>query len=265
VRRLLGRRARPRAPTRPPLPTFLVIGAQKSATRWLRFNLGQHPEIYAAEREIRFFHSRRRYEDLGPDWYREQFEGWNGEPVVGEATPGYMLWRYDPETVAARVHALLPGVRLFAVLRNPVDRAYSAMVHHVKNGRLPPGSDLLALARATPPERDQLTLVSGGWYAASLEPYRRRFGDALCVYLLDDVADDPERVYRRALEHVGAEPDVVPPTVRRVMFSNQRAGDGDLAPGLSAEERRELFAYFADDVARLEDMLGRDLSGWRPA
>ena len=35
-----------------PLPTFLIIGAQKSATRWLRFNLGLHPDVYAAPTEL---------------------------------------------------------------------------------------------------------------------------------------------------------------------------------------------------------------------
>jgi hypothetical protein len=43
-----------------PLPTFLIIGAQKSATRWLRLNLGLHPAVFAASREIEFFNNRDR-------------------------------------------------------------------------------------------------------------------------------------------------------------------------------------------------------------
>ena len=35
-----------------PLPTFVVIGAQKSATRWLRTNLGKHPDVYTASPRI---------------------------------------------------------------------------------------------------------------------------------------------------------------------------------------------------------------------
>ena len=67
----------------PPLPTFLIIGAQKSATRWLRFNLGLHPDVYVAPSEIEFFNNRNRYNDLGVSWYRAQFEGSAGEPIVG--------------------------------------------------------------------------------------------------------------------------------------------------------------------------------------
>ena len=84
-------------PLAPPLPTFLIIGAQKSATRWLRLNLGLHPAVFTASREIEFFNNRDRYEDQGASWYREQFEGWDGEAIVGEATPGYMFWRHHPD------------------------------------------------------------------------------------------------------------------------------------------------------------------------
>ena len=75
------------------LPTFVIIGAQKCATRWLRMNLGKHPDIYTARSELAFWNTEKRVERLGLDWYRHQFEGRKGEPIVGEATPGYMIWR----------------------------------------------------------------------------------------------------------------------------------------------------------------------------
>src|SRR3954468_2992808 len=86
-----------------PLPTFLIIGAQKSATRWLRLNLGLHPAVFTAAREIEFFNNGDRYRELGTDWYREQFEGWDGEAIVGEATPGYLFWRHRPAMVSERI------------------------------------------------------------------------------------------------------------------------------------------------------------------
>ena len=103
-----------------PLPNFLVIGAQKSATRWLRLNLGRHPEVFTADHEIGFFNDIGRYDGAGPQWYREQFSGWAGEPHVGEATPGYMFWRHHPDRLAARIDETLPGVRLIAILRSEV-------------------------------------------------------------------------------------------------------------------------------------------------
>ena len=249
----------------PPLPTFLIIGAQKSATRWLRLNLGLHPAVFTASRELEFFNNGDRYRDLGTDWYRAQFDGWDGEAIVGEATPGYMFWRHRPHVVSERIEETLPVVKLLATLRNPIDRAQSAMIHHMEHGNLPADTVLVDLVRATDPERDRLGIISGGWYAQSLEPYRERFGAALLVSLHDDVDDDPRGVYDDALRHIGATPDFVPPEFERVRFSHQQRPSTD--PGrqpLTLEQRRELWAYFADDVAKLERMLDRDLSVWNP-
>jgi hypothetical protein len=167
--------------------------------------------------------------------------------------------------VSERVDETLPGVKLIATLRNPVDRAQSAMVHHIEHGQLSPDTVLVDLVRATPPDKDKLGIISGGWYAESLEPYRARFGDRLLVVLHDDVDDDPRGVYDASLRHIGASPDFVPPEFERVRFSlQQRASTEPGRRPLTLDERRELWTYFADDVARLARMLGRDLSMWDP-
>ena len=249
------------------MPTFLIIGAQKSATRWLRANLGQHPDIYAARRELEFFD--RRF-DSGLAAYSAGFEGWAGERIVGEATPGYMIWRNDCERTAGRIASTLPDVRLLAILRNPIDRAYSAFLHHMVRGRVPAGADLLETVRSTPPERDPLSLISGGWYGASLEPYVDRFGPALLVLLQDDLRDGSGSLYGRALEHVGADPTFVPTDIDTVRFSSepQLPKDASMLDGtgrrrpLRRDERAVLYDYFAEDIARLERLLGLDLARW---
>jgi len=246
----------------PPLPTFLIIGAQKSGTRWLRFNLGKHPDIYTAPRELEFFNYGRRFQELGTEGYRAQFEGWAGEPHLGEATPGYMIRRHRPGAVAKRIKETVPDARLIALVRDPVDRARSAMVHHVKRGRLPADLSLADFVRRTPPEEEWLGLISGGWYAASLNPYRQLFGDQLLVLLHDDLRDDPSAVYVQALRHIGADPDFVPSDLGDVVFSNRPStSEPDELP---IEARRELYAYFRDDIRKLEQMIDRDLSIWRP-
>lgn len=253
----------------PPLPNFLIIGAQKSATRWLRTHLGQHPEVFTAPRELRFFNDDDNFgQGLGS--YREGFEGWGGEPFVGEATPSYMMWREDPARSAARIDESLPGVKLLALLRDPVDRTYSAFIHHMREGRIPVDADLAERLRSVPPEDDPLGLVAGGWYAASLEPYFERFGERLLVFLHDEVTGEPEEVYARALDHVGASPGFAPPGLGRVRHSGRIDGRSPYSAGegrrreLTPEERAEVFGYFREDVGRLEELLGRDLSLWRP-
>lgn len=253
-----------------PLPTFIIIGAQKSGTRWLRTNLGKHRDVYTAPAETQFFHSPSRFQTLGIEWYRAQFEGWTGERIVGEATPGYMMWRHRPRLVANRIKETVPSARLIALLRNPIDRAFSAMVHFTKDKKLPRDARLLDLIQEIPPEHDSRCLVSGGWYAASLKPYRQLFGDQLLVLLHDDLTIDPHRVYNRALMHIGAPLNYSPSELDDVVFSNQRpasvedtrARNGQAE--LSEEERQRLYAYFRDDVRMLEEMIGRDLSRWDP-
>jgi hypothetical protein len=249
-------------PLDPPLPTFLIIGAQKSATRWLRVNLGEHPDVFTAEHELSFFNHQQKVRRWGLDWYRRQFVGWAGEPVVGEATPGYMIPRHDPAATAKRIDRNLPEVRLIAVLRNPIDRANSALRHHQRRNRLPKNVKLAKVARKRRTKIRQLGLVDAGLYAEHLRPYHRRFGARLLVVLHDDVVADPQTVYKRALIHIGAEPTFVPPALERVVFSNQpqQASNG----GLTLEERREMWPYFQHDVRKLQKMIRRDLSMWNP-
>ena len=253
------------------LPTFVIIGAQKSATRWLRLNLGQHPDIYTAPLELRYFNDGRTFRQ-GSDWYARQFTGWDGEPIVGEATPGYMIWRHTPSVVATRMRRFNPELKVIAILRNPIDRAYSGLVHHIRRERLAPDTDLLTYVQSKPPETDRLCLVSGGWYAASLDPFRQRFGENLQILLHDDVARDPRSVYEQALTHVGADLGFVPPELAAVRFGNTppkhsglRRQQGSGYRELTVAQRYALWEYFREDVEKLEQMMDRDLSMWRPA
>jgi hypothetical protein len=251
---------------RPPLPTFVIIGAQKSATRWLRSNLGKHPDVFTAPKELSFWNSGRPMNRPGAfARYRERFVGWQGEPIIGEATPGYMIWRHHPDQVAARMKEHLGDARLIAILRNPIDRANSAMWHHIRRRRLPAGSRLVEVVRAREPvETDRFCLVTGGWYAQSLEGYAEHFGDQLLVLLHDDIAEDAPGLYHRALAHIGAKPAFAPADLTRELFANRSARKSGQY-GLTSEERLAMWPYFQDDVARLEEMFGLDLSHWVPA
>ena len=240
----------------------MIIGAQKSATRWMRRNLGAHPEVFAAPQEVKFFNHPKRVEQLGLDWYREQFVGWHGEEIVGEATPGYMMWWHRPVEVAERIHRLVADVKLIALLRDPVDRAQSALGHHIGQERIRPGTRLVDWVRRQPPDQDWLGIVSGGWYAASLEPYIRTFGDRLLVILYDDVIAEPVTTYKRALNHVGGSQDRVPESLSEVVGRGRSSRS--LVPTLSDRDRADLYELFAADVDRLEDLIDRDLSDWRP-
>ncbi len=133
------------------LPNFLVIGATKSGTTSLYTYLKQHPEVYMPMKEPNFFAlegreppffrgpegwkepSQKRITDL--EGYRTLFAGASGEKAMGEVSPLYL---YAPQA-AYRIRRYVPEAKLVAILRNPVERAYSAYMHLVREDREPLG------------------------------------------------------------------------------------------------------------------------------
>jgi hypothetical protein len=104
------------------LPDFVVIGGKKCGTTFLYHLLGQHPLVQpAASKELHFFDALF---DEGTEWYRQCFPAPRWEDgrrtITGEASP-YIAHRHAPERMAQ----IVPQVRLIALLRDPVERAYS--------------------------------------------------------------------------------------------------------------------------------------------
>ena len=60
----------PTMPSEPPLPSFLIIGAQRGATRWLRSNLSQHPQIFMPPFDLGFFDDGRAVPQARPQVVR---------------------------------------------------------------------------------------------------------------------------------------------------------------------------------------------------
>lgn len=258
-----------------PLPDFLVIGGQKCGTTALYAYLRWHPAITGpAWKEVSYFD---RHYGRGEAWYRGQFPsrpwlwlsgGRRGRrPLVGEASPSYVLHPYAPE----RVRALVPGVRLVLLLRDPVDRAFSHYQHEVALGREP-----LSFEQALEREPQRLsgelarlgdtsyfshawwdhTYLARGRYAEQLERWLAVFPrEQLLVLTSERLRADPSVAYARVLEHLGAEPLELPdypPIFAR-----------EYAP-MAAATRERLVTAFAPHNERLYALLGEDLGWSRP-
>lgn len=110
------------------LPNFIIIGTVRSGTTSLYYNICEHPSVLpAAYDEIGFFDSNFH---LGIDWYRsmfptekkmEEIKKDTGFAITGEDTPFY-FWKKE---AVDRIFQALPDVKIIAIFRNPVDRAYS--------------------------------------------------------------------------------------------------------------------------------------------
>ena len=101
---------------------FLIIGAQKCATTALFEHLRSHPDIaMPLEKEVPFFTGEDCSEQAWQDFAAQQFGNDHDNKLWAKATPQYMS---DPQ-VPARISALMPDVKLVAILRDPIDRAWS--------------------------------------------------------------------------------------------------------------------------------------------
>lgn len=187
------------------LPNFLIIGAQRSGTTSLFQVLRRHPQIFIPDvKEVNFFFHDNHYR-RGVEYYQSYFaEAPDDAAKVGEASPGYIC---KPGT-AQRIHELLPQVKLIAVLRNPVDRAYSQywdnrrfLYEHLSF------EQTMEVALTTQYRHGERGYFSRGAYINHIENYLEFFRqDQLLVLLFDELKQDPAATFRRCFEFLGVDP-----------------------------------------------------------
>jgi hypothetical protein len=184
------------------LPNFLVIGAQKAGTGWLARNLAQHPDVCLIDREIHYFNLERHY-DRGIVWYEQFFSPGDGKLWVGEKTPNY-LW-VTPNKISSKfgnhlpnvhknLYEALPNAKLIVVLRNPVERAISALNHYRRQGQISPldrVDDILLGKKQHLAE--MFGILSMGYYYRHIKAYFDCFDPSQLLILIfeEDIAIDP--------------------------------------------------------------------------
>ena len=198
------------------MPNFLIIGAMKSGTTALYYYLEQHPQIYMSPvKEPNFFCSGAR-----ESWdiesvkrvraYQYLFKGVSDEKAIGEASHCYL---YEPQAVA-RIRQHLPDAKLVAILRNPVDRAYSHFLHMVRNGTEPLTDFVQAIREeetGANQNRSVQDYVGRGRYYAQLKRYFDAFDrKQLKVYLYEDLTNAPIDTLQDTFRFLGVDDSFVP-------------------------------------------------------
>ncbi|MDJ0705405.1 MAG: sulfotransferase [Leptolyngbyaceae cyanobacterium MO_188.B28] len=212
------------------MPNFLVIGAAKAGTTAIFHYLKEHPQIYMSpHKEPRFFALMGEPLNFqGPgdltrfkfvtdmEAYRELFEGVSTEIAIGEVSPWYL---YRPK-VAERIKQHLPNAKLIAILRDPVERAYSNFLHASQEG-LEPLSDF-SEAMLAEPERilnnwsPRWHYKQKGFYYVQLKRYFDQFDHSqIKVYLYDDFKENPLAVLKDIFTFLGVDNTFVPDTSKK--------------------------------------------------
>lgn len=243
-------------PTEPRAPDFLIVGAQRAGTTSLFDALAAHPLMTPpTRREIHYFDLRYR---RGGRWYRRQFRRPPGARS-GESSPYYLFHPRVPDRVAAD----LPGVPVIALVRDPIDRAWSQHQLNRATGREDlPFLDALAaesgrLDGVRPPRRDRHRLThrdhsyaARGRYLEQLDRWSAAIGpDRLLVVDSASLFAEPAQIHRRVLAHVGLV-DRPLPTPHRHRSAER----------LDAATREAARPYFVDERNALADRYGVELA-----
>jgi len=264
------------------LPGFIIIGAQRAGTTSLFYYLRRHPDVRRPSsgdgsvdwpKELHFFDE---HYGRGLAWYRTFFPlaaerkvaRMRGRDVIaGEATPYYLFHPAVPERAAASV----PDVRLIALLRDPIERAYSHYQLMRRTGR-----EKLSFAEAIAAEEKRLAnqdvtldeqvktargdrlhhhhrhraYITRGLYAEQLERWYAHFPrEQLMVIRAEDFLSRPAEIYAEVLRFLGLREWQPTDFVAR--------NRGSYAP-IDPELRAQLEERLAEPNARLASLLGWD-------
>ncbi|MDH2428753.1 sulfotransferase [Sphaerisporangium sp. TRM90804] len=259
------------------LPSFLIVGAQRCGTTSLYRTLARHPLVLkpALRKGVHYFDVAY---GRGPAWYRAHFplkatanrleRRYGTRPPAFESSPYYM---FHP-LAAARIARDLPGVKLVVLVRDPVERAYSAHAHEVARGFEPEPSFERAVEleehrlageherlandpHATSHAHRHHAYLARGRYACQLAELERQVG-RLRLLVVDSgrFFRTPEPVYDQVLEFLGL------PRLGDPLFEhhNARPRPADMPVSL----RRRLSAHFEPWDTQLEAWLDTTPS-WR--
>lgn len=292
------------------MPDFLIIGIAKSGSTSVFAYLTEHPQIHKPPiKEPDFFEwgepekppheihrgSERAVQSL--EAYQALFADVPPGKLCGEASVSNMNPR-----ACERIQQYLPNAKLICLLRQPVDRAYSAYAMHAQRG----SENMPDFRRAyldktrygkrkKGDERPNYALMDASWYVKRLEDWFSRFSrDQIYIGIYDDLKKDSTAFMCSLYGFLGVDQSFIPQINQihnrsygtssvylswflRLLVTRSRIhwpgfiyafdkkvriiNRKSLAP-LDPAVRRELTIPQHEDIQRLQDLIGRDLSHW---
>ncbi|MCZ6859036.1 MAG: sulfotransferase domain-containing protein [Alphaproteobacteria bacterium] len=196
---------------------FFLIGPPKCGTTTVHDVLRRHPDIFLPASKDKSY-----LVDAVPNYVTEDelsayYTQYRGEVLIGCSEANLIC----SASALRRLHRYNPNARLITVLRNPVERAYSAFWYWRSNLLEDCAAFEDALARE--PERERgdyraanLCYRGQGRYAGHLEEVLALFpAENLFVALFEDLRSDPEAVLSELMSWLGVDPAKVNPEAMR--------------------------------------------------
>ena len=241
---------------------FLVVGTQKGGTTALDFFLRQHPEICLPEaKELHFFDDDTRFGIGKPDfsWYESQFRPLFRHKLLGECTPAYMYWEEAPR----RIWQYNRGMKLIALLRNPIERAFSHWNMQRLRG-LEKREFLVALKeehetcrKKLPFQCRRFSYIARGYYTEQILRLKRYFPSRqLLILRSDEFRENPASIMEEVWRFLGVSDCGVEAPVE--LAAHALPYEAPMEP----EAWHYLFHLFEYEIRQLERMLEWDCEEW---
>ena len=221
------------------MPDFLVIGAPKAGTTALHAALAQHPALYMSPiKEPKHFLTDGPPPTRGGPgdvqtyrehvWRRADYEAlFDAAPegtLRGESTPLYM---YAPDAMR-RIREAIPGAKLIAIIRDPVERAHSNWTHLWSAGLEPVGDFVQACAE------EQRRIDAGWasfWHYTGLSRYGQQLEHVFSLFPREQVlviryrqlVDEPAKTLEEIFGFLGVEQGLVTQIPRENVTSHPEA------------------------------------------
>jgi hypothetical protein len=257
-------------------PDFVIIGAKRGGSTSLYRYVLEHPNVlplFPSRQHIKGIHYYDTGYARGLTWYRSHFPvDIGGRPqarprasrgVCGEASPYYLFHPLAAERLARD----FPDVRIIAVLRDPVERAYSHFKERTHHGgetltfedaldaeelRLRGEAErILAEPGYLSAEHENHSYLAQGRYLEMLQRWFSFFApEQVHVALSEDLYAEPDKQVNEIWEFLGLRPHRLQSRLRH----NYLPG-----PDMVPETRQRLQKAFTEHNQQLADLLGRPL------
>ena len=218
-------------------PNFIIIGAMKAATTSLYTYLKQHPDVFmTAIKEPMFFNNfqnNNNFKILGRktkkittfEQYYPLFDAVKNEKAIGEASPTYISSENCPNLIQQH----LPNVKIIAVLRQPVARAYSNFLHARRADRESISDFETAFNKETERKTENWSPLyhykSKGYYAEQLERYFTLFPkENIKVLLFEDLVNNPIETTQELFKFLNIDKSFIPETSKKANVSGTPKG-----------------------------------------
>ena len=198
------------------VPNFIVAGTQKAATTWLHECLNEHPEVFVPKvKEVHFFCKepcRKSKNHLGTDWYISQFPDNKSFKAIGEISVDYMYY----EHIAEDIFNFNPNMKILFILRNPVDRAYSAYWMNKRHkSNMPEFQEFI---------RVDHEIIDRGFYYNQIERYFEFFNKNIKIFFYEDLLKNPEAFIKDVYSFLNVDNGFIPQTLYYKVASTRELG-----------------------------------------